>query len=315
MANYGDISTNIVLIANQSIRRNAANTEFEAFTFTEASSGAQGVQGTIGSQGIIGTQGTIGSQGIIGSQGTIGTSIQGTVGSQGTIGTSVQGTAGAQGVQGRIGAQGIQGIVGAQGTIGAQGTVGSQGVQGLTGWLNDVSVNQLYSWQLSQDTSISNLRTKDTNIDISLNALWVKEGYQDTSINNVSQSVGNLKYGTEYQLAVDLSTSSTSATTPQVKVSMTTTNLPSGTYKITVHWMWSRDSASNSAYFDISSGTSWGERSIVAEGGDVTDIRPETRIFYRTLSGVNVITFNYWGESNINSTTVSDATIELIRVS
>lgn len=122
-------------------------------------------------------------------------------------------------------------------------------------------------------------------------------------------------YGQEYQLAQDLTATSTSATTPQTKVTMTTTNLPLGTYKIVVHWMWRRDSASNSARFDVSSGTSWGTTTMMEmEAGDTTDFRPETRIFYRSLSGVNIITFNYWGESGVNSTTVSDATIELIRV-
>jgi hypothetical protein len=50
------------------------------------------------------------------------------------------------------------------------------------------------------------------------------------------------------------------------------------------------------------------------EAGDTTDFRPENRVFYLALSGVNTIVFNHWAEIAGNSTTTSDATIELIRV-
>ena len=49
------------------------------------------------------------------------------------------------------------------------------------------------------------------------------------------------------------------------------------------------------------------------EHKDTTTIYPWTRIFYLSLSGVNTILLRYWNESS--STTISDATIELIRVS
>jgi hypothetical protein len=124
------------------------------------------------------------------------------------------------------------------------------------------------------------------------------------------------KYGTEYQLASDLTSTSTNSTTPVAKVTMTTTSLPAGTYKITVHWLWSRDSAANSARFNVTiGGTAQGTRTTIdLEAKDIQDRAPETRIFYAALSGVNTIVFNHWGESVANSTTTSDATIELIRV-
>jgi hypothetical protein len=54
----------------------------------------------------------------------------------------------AQGTTGQIGAQGVQG------TIGVQGPIGPQGPSGVT---NDASINYLYNWQYSQDTSINAL--------------------------------------------------------------------------------------------------------------------------------------------------------------
>ena len=124
-------------------------------------------------------------------------------------------------------------------------------------------------------------------------------------------------YGTYYQLSEDLTTTSSNSTSPQTKVTLVTPNLPLGTYKITAHWLWSRNTASNSARFDITlNGTSQGTRSTMEmEAGDTTDIRPETRIFYRTISGINTILLRYWGESTGNSTSISDASLEIIRVS
>lgn len=123
-------------------------------------------------------------------------------------------------------------------------------------------------------------------------------------------------YGTQFQLASDLTSTSTTSTTPVAKVTMNTTSLPAGTYKIIVHWMWQRNSTANSARFNLTiGGVAQGTRATMEmEAGDATDFRPETRIFYVVLSGVNQIIFNHWGESAGNSTTTSDATIELIRV-
>lgn len=123
-------------------------------------------------------------------------------------------------------------------------------------------------------------------------------------------------YGTQYHFASAYASTSTNSTTPVEKLSLVTGSLPSGTYKIIVHWVWSRNSAANSARFNITvNGSPQGTRGTMEmEGGDTTDVRPETRILYIALSGVATIALNHWGESGGNSTTTSDATIELIRV-
>jgi len=137
----------------------------------------------------------------------------------------------------------------------------------------------------------------------------------DVSNGNKVVTAGNY-YGQEYQLASALGLTSTNSTSPQTKLTMNTTNLPAGTYKVIFHWMWNRNSAANSARFDVQlNGATQGTTGTMEmEAGDTTDWRPETRIFYWLLSGANTITFRYWGESVGNSTSVSDATIELIRV-
>lgn len=137
----------------------------------------------------------------------------------------------------------------------------------------------------------------------------------DVSNGNKVVTAGNY-YGQEYQLASALELTSTNSTSPQTKLTMNTTNLPDGTYKVIFHWMWNRNSAANSARFDIQlNGATQGTTgTIEMEAKDTTDWSPETRTFYWALSGANTITFRYWGESVGNSTYVSDATIELIRV-
>lgn len=123
-------------------------------------------------------------------------------------------------------------------------------------------------------------------------------------------------YGSYYQLSESLTSSSSNSTSPQTKVTLTTPSLPLGTYKITAHWMWNRNTASNSARFDVTlNGTAQGTNATMEmEAGDTTDWRPETRIFYRTISGINTILLRYWGESTGNRTSISDASLEIIRV-
>lgn len=130
----------------------------------------------------------------------------------------------------------------------------------------------------------------------------------------INASGGASIYGSEYQLASSLGVSTTTSTTPQTKVSLSTTILPAGTYKVSVGWIGKHASASNDMRFDVTlNGTSQGTTSTIQiESKDVTTTYPFVRIFYLTLSGANTIVLRYWNESN--STTISDATIELIRV-
>jgi hypothetical protein len=96
---------------------------------------------------------------------------------------------------------------------------------------------------------------------------------------------------------------------------MTTPSLPVGTYKISAKWRASHTSTSNSMLFDITlNGTPLGTNSTLSiEPKDDTNNETFTAIQYNVISGVNTILLRYWNESS--STTISDAAIELIRVS
>jgi len=172
----------------------------------------------------------------------------------------------------------------------------------------------------SRQATITGAATTITTSNLTTDRVLISDGSGKVAVSTVTSTqlatVSARVYGTEYQLASALASTSTNSTTPVAKVTMTTTDLPSGTYKIVVHWVWSRNSAANSGRFNVTiGGVAQGTRTTMEiENGDTTDIRPETRIFYKALSGVNTIVFNHWGESTSNSTTTSDATIELIRV-
>jgi len=122
-------------------------------------------------------------------------------------------------------------------------------------------------------------------------------------------------YGTEYQIASSTAVSSTTATTPQTKTTLVTSSLPAGDYKVTAHWMTLHSSATTSAYFDLTlGGTAQGVTTTISrEYKDATNWESLSRSYFLTLSGVNTFAFRYWNEAN--STSVSDAHIELIRVS
>jgi len=122
-------------------------------------------------------------------------------------------------------------------------------------------------------------------------------------------------YGGEYQLESSLSESTTSSDTPVTKLTLTTSDLPSGTYKVTVGWIGLGDAAQSDIIFDVTlNGTPQGTNATMnIEPKDTLTHDPFVRIFYLSLSGVNNIALRYWSEST-NSVTISDATIELIRV-
>jgi hypothetical protein len=122
-------------------------------------------------------------------------------------------------------------------------------------------------------------------------------------------------YGAEFQIASALAETTTTSITPQTKVTLTTTNLPSGTYKIFVAWLAGSSSAQQDMIFDVTlNGTPQGTNPTMnIESKDTNTTNTLSRTFYLPLSGVNDIVLRYSSEGG-NTTSISDATIELIRV-
>jgi hypothetical protein len=122
-------------------------------------------------------------------------------------------------------------------------------------------------------------------------------------------------YGAEFQIASALAETTTTSATPQTKVTLTTTDLPSGTYKIFTAWLAGSSSAQQDMIFDVTlNGTPQGTNPTMnIESKDTNTTNTLSRTFYLPLSGVNDIVLRYSSEGG-NTTSISDATIELIRV-
>jgi len=140
-------------------------------------------------------------------------------------------------------------------------------------------------------------------------------GWRDPSTGPNLSPVGGGVYGTQFQLAESNATSTTTATTPQTKVTLVTSDLPAGKYKIFVKWRFTHSNARTSARFDVTvNGSTLGTQTPFSlEPKDVTNVASLTATLYADLSGINTILLRYWNAAD--STTISDASIELIRVS
>lgn len=145
--------------------------------------------------------------------------------------------------------------------------------------------------------------TAGTNISITTNAAT------DTiTINNTNI------FGTEFQQAVS-DTSSTSASTTYVnKVTLTTTSLPLGTYRIGWSAETSNATTNNSvdARVQLNGTTDLGFR--IQESQDVRDWYNFHGFVYQSLSGVNTITIDYRAFPSAGNMSIRRARIELWRV-
>jgi hypothetical protein len=109
----------------------------------------------------------------------------------------------------------------------------------------------------------------------------------------------------------------------QNKVTLTTTDLPSGTYRIGIAYGWNHDGATNDfeARFRLN-GTDMGEIHLQEPqdtagtfGSTGTNQRMYVnRVFYQTISGVNIITLDYRTNSSVDESSIWDAVIEMWRV-
>jgi len=137
----------------------------------------------------------------------------------------------------------------------------------------------------------------------------------DVSNGNKIVKAGNY-YGQNFQYAESLSESTTTSTTPQIKVTLTTpASLPLGTYKITAVAKGRVASTSSDMRFRVYQGvTPLGTTNINIEPQDTASYYPIVMVHYLTISGAQTFTFRYSSENNGTTTYIVDATLELIRV-
>ena len=175
--------------------------------------GARGPKGDQGDTGATGAQGPKGDQGDTGATGATG--LTGATGAQGPKGD--QGDAGATGLTGADGVDGVDGVDGAQGPVGPTGLTGAQGPKGDQG-----------------DTGATGLErspgrpTGLTGADGATGAQGPKGDQGDTGATGPTGPSGL----SDYQYAGSDAESTTTSTSYQQKLQLTTANLASGNYRI-----------------------------------------------------------------------------------
>lgn len=136
----------------------------------------------------------------------------------------------------------------------------------------------------------------------------------DASGRIVNPLVSPVYFGQHFEYAESLGASTSSALTPQTKVTLTTSNLLTGKYRIYSSWLFSHSNVNNSAIFDVKlNGSTILNQQINVEFKDTLNIYALSVVSYKNLTGVNTIILQFWNTGT--STTISDAVIELTRVS
>lgn len=187
------------------------------------------------------------------------------------------------------------------------------------------------SWAVEPSTSTdefvkaSSTDTTSGRLDTKLSA---GNGIALTTLNpggNESVEISNTNvFGSEFQRAESFGFSTTTSTTFQNKVKLTTTNLPAGTYRIGIHYGWNHNSTINDFEGQVLEdavqlGEIHKQEPKDSAGGDPTGTTQRyytSRVFYRTLTaGVHVYDINFRTDSAGTVSSIWEATIELWRVS
>jgi len=130
-------------------------------------------------------------------------------------------------------------------------------------------------------------------------------------------------YGTEFHWAENMGVSSTTSSSFLTKVSLTTSNLPSGTYRIIVNYGWSQSDGDGAFEGRVllnsnqlgethkvypTTGDKFGNGNIDNDWLDFS-----SREFAQILSGVNTVEIQ-WRQSGGNTAKIADANIQIFRV-
>lgn len=122
-------------------------------------------------------------------------------------------------------------------------------------------------------------------------------------------------FGAQFQQTSDETVSTTNSTTWQEKLKMTTTNLPSGTYRIS--WYCELNSTNGST--EVQAMVMLNDTIVLGfcgeEPDDAANIIPFCGFHYRSLSGINTIDIDFRRQQNGNNVSIRSARIELWRVS
>lgn len=120
-------------------------------------------------------------------------------------------------------------------------------------------------------------------------------------------------YGSYIQFISSSAQTTTTNTTPVVKCQLSTNDLEFGNYRIVINFTHSHTSTSSASMFDLYVNSSTIGTVFKYYPSNTLNVITFTKSYYMVMSGVNTIQLRYWNESS-DSTTISDASIEIIRI-
>ncbi len=128
-------------------------------------------------------------------------------------------------------------------------------------------------------------------------------------------TIGGSVFGSEFTRAEALSETSTSSSSPQQKLRMTTGSLPSGTYRVGWSYSWWIDDTGKAGRYRLQMNDATQLMYHSQRNNEKVAVNhPGSGFAYVTISGVNTFDLDYWSESD-KDTYISDARLELWRVS
>lgn len=185
------------------------------------------------------------------------------------------------------------------------GIVGANGKDGATGSGSNIIVK-------SNGTNVTG--TPHSYLNFTGNAVTTTNVGDGSGVTiSINQSV----YGTEFQYAESLTTTTTTSVTPTyaTKVTLNTTSLVGGTYRIMVSYGVNKNATNGDFLSRVTvDGTPIGSIHN-CELSDTTSYVYTTRVFYRTLTATTHTILLQFSNETSGTVTMRDATIELIRVS
>lgn len=196
-------------------------------------------------------------------------------------------------------------------------------ITGLTP--SDVGLDNVQNIQHKLDGTSAPSVSDDSSAGYSIASTWIDVTNDkvyicvDSSVGaaqwkDVSSSAGSTIFGSEFQYITSITESATTNTAWQQKVRMTTTTLPSGTYRIGWSFSWGADSRS----YDFKSQIQLNDTStIMSMNEELKD--PDSYVqtggyYYSTLSGVNTIDLDWSTENSSMTARLKDVHLELWRV-
>jgi hypothetical protein len=140
---------------------------------------------------------------------------------------------------------------------------------------------------------------------------------QDAATKAYVDSIGGSVFGQGFQFATSDGASSTSSTTFQTKIDLTTTTLPAGNYRIGYSYSWRHNDINTDFRYRllVDNSTTLVEHRVEPKDPFTDQLHPGSGFTYRNLSGSVNIKLQWCSSAGADTATILGAKLEIWRVS